>query len=152
LVVGRFDIDEEHRDSSGFPFDFLLRGGSCNEEEVVGLIDPGGPVLLTIDDILIVIGFGEGIDGGGVQSSVGLSECKRLNRNLTVSDSREEVVFHLFGPVIRVRDTGVYSTVDNLGCTESATITSDLFHHHHDPPVDMPTPPYSSGMWMPSQP
>jgi hypothetical protein len=73
-----------------------VRVGAGEQEAVVGVVAAGGPHLLAVDDPLVAVEHGLGLERGEVGAAVGLAEAL-APAHRAVQDLREELLLLLLG-------------------------------------------------------
>ena len=70
--------------------------GAGQQEDVVGVLRLGGPDLLAVDDPLVAVELGPGLEAGQVGAGVGLAEALAPG-DLALEDARDELLLLLLG-------------------------------------------------------
>ena len=76
--------------------------GAGEEEDVVGVLGLGRPDLLAVDDPLVAVEHGGGLEPGEVGAGVGLGEAL-APADLALEDLRQELLLLLLGPPLQDR-------------------------------------------------
>ena len=121
------DIDKEDRQSLGFLFDLLQRGGAGQQDHQVGMLHPADPDLLSVDHIAVALANGRRGDLGGVRAGGRLGHAHRLKPQLSACNLRQIEALLLFRAVPDQRVHIVHLAVAGAGIAAGAV---DLFHDH----------------------
>src|SRR5215470_11277961 len=86
LALERADVDEEHAEAVRLLLELTHWRGAGEEEHQVRLEHAGDEHLLSVDDVLLALADGGGLELGGVGARVGLSDAEGLESQLARGD------------------------------------------------------------------
>ena len=143
--AAHFDARLSHRDEQ--VADALVLGGvgvgTGQQEAVVGVVSAGGPHLLPVDDPLVTVELGGGLQRREVRSAVRLAE-PLTPAHRAVQDARQELALLLLGPPLQDGGTTRVSPKKSArsGALRRANSSRGRLLHR-----GQPFPPYSVGRW-----
>ena len=80
-------VDDEHRQAVGALRRLFLRRGAREQQHQVGMFGAAGPDLLAVDDVVVAVALGGGLQRGGVGAAGRLGDAEGLQAQFAGGDA-----------------------------------------------------------------
>ena len=127
VADGLAQVDEEDRHALGLALHLSQRRGACQQDHQVRVLDARDPYFLPVDDVLVALAHGSGLDLGGVGAGGRLGDAHGLQAQLAAGQLRQVVALLLLAAVSEQGEHVVHLPMDGPGV---AAATVDLLEDH----------------------